>query len=196
MTRRLATGVARVAAAADVNSAIIDEARTAVRRGDALLLDDAFGGAAQRFGEALGLVSNSMRFDIDLFEQNVVEAVAPNVIGYAYTIGRDGVLYREGAGGLARTGADAPQTAQSPLKEHFLASVSKTVTGVALQRGLQNAGIPVTAQVAPADAAGLAARWTSGRPRGCWAASGPHLGHMQRRFSAPIRTDGLTPDYL
>jgi CubicO group peptidase (beta-lactamase class C family) len=61
-------------------------------------------------------------------------------------------------GGFARTSADSPETAQSPTKEMYIASISKTISAVAMLKVLQDAGIPVTADIAPY----LPSSWTQG----------------------------------
>lgn len=148
LARSLAADVVELATAAGVDPRTLRAARAAMSQGDARLAAGNFSGAAKAFGEGLGLASGGVHFDLDTFEEKIRE-IGPNVVGYAYTIGVGGQLARSGAEGQARTDADAPVTDQSPDKEQFLASVSKTVTGVAMLRALQDQGLSVESPVAP-----------------------------------------------
>lgn len=157
LARTLAADVVEVAAAAGVDLRTLQAARAAMEKGDARLAAGNVAGAAKSYGEGLKLSSGGLHFDLDTFEAKIRE-IGPEVGGYAYTIGVGGQLARSGAEGQARTDADSPATDQSPDKEQFLASVSKTITGVAMLRALQDRGISVESPIAPF----LPPSWTLG----------------------------------
>jgi CubicO group peptidase (beta-lactamase class C family) len=74
-------------------------------------------------------------FDIDLFEQNIIDAVSDKAPGYAYCINQDQLLYSKGAGGFADVGN------QIPFENDFrmqIASVSKPITAVAVLNLLED----------------------------------------------------------
>jgi CubicO group peptidase (beta-lactamase class C family) len=114
------------------------------------------------FGGAASFVSNEVvSFDIDLFEQNIRDVLDNQTVGYAYSIGLNGERYLNDTadhGGLARTAADSPETDQSATKEMYIASISKTISAVAMLKALAEAGISVDDYIA----AYLPADWTHG----------------------------------
>src|SRR5262249_30384879 len=63
--------------------------------------------------------------------------------GYAFSVARNGIVVAEGAGGSARTAADAPKTAWTVNTRMHLASVSKAVTAVATLAMLADKGVSV-----------------------------------------------------
>jgi Beta-lactamase len=97
-------------------------------------------------------------FDIDLFEQNIRDALDRKTVGYAYSIGKSGRLYSQAGVGSARVNPDAPVTAQSATKPMTVASISKTVTAVAVLRLFQDEGISVDDPIGP----WLPAAWDPG----------------------------------
>jgi len=81
----------------------------------------------------LGLQSNTKTFNIDLFEQNIVDYIHANnqtPVGWAYTISQNGLLEKSFADGQARTSADGAQSF-TENKEINVASVSKFYTAIA-----------------------------------------------------------------
>lgn len=91
-------------------------------------------------------------FDLDRFEQHLIDAFELQSVGYQYTIARDGVRVRTstcGETGLARTNADPPNTSQSGFKEVNLASVSKTITATVLVQLLEERHPSVDSPIAP-----------------------------------------------
>lgn len=103
--------------------------------------------------------STRARFDIDLFEQNIRDALAGRGnVGYTYAIGRNGQLYRQDAYGRARTSADAPVTAQSATKPMVVASISKPITAMVALRLFAQQGISVDDPIGP----WLPATWQRG----------------------------------
>lgn len=74
-------------------------------------------------------------FDIDLFEQNIIDAVSDKAPGYAYCINQNQLLYSKGTGGFADVGN------QIPFENDFrmqVASVSKPITAVAVLNLLED----------------------------------------------------------
>src|SRR5688572_23530837 len=72
-------------------------------------------------------------FDIGTFHLNLLQALDDGAtVGYAYAINVDGFLWAANGVGDARTGDDPPQTAQSATKRMNIASISKTITAVAV----------------------------------------------------------------
>jgi CubicO group peptidase (beta-lactamase class C family) len=96
-----------------------------------------------------GVKGPGLRFDIDLFEENIRETLDEKTVGYAYSIGKDGLLYSEDGVGSARVNPDAPVTAQSATKTMTVASISKTVTAVALLHLFQDYGLSVDDPIGP-----------------------------------------------
>lgn len=99
--------------------------------------------------EELGMANPGPAFDIDLFEQNIKDALTNHSVGFAYAINQNGLLQREGAVGKARTAADGnvDMTVNTPIN---IASVSKTITTVAALRVLQdNPNVDLDDEIAP-----------------------------------------------
>ena len=71
-------------------------------------------------------------FDMDQFEQNILNAFTPNAVGFSYSIARNGLHDRSDGVGQARTQNDSPFWQQSEFKEMNIASISKTMTAVAV----------------------------------------------------------------
>ncbi len=115
----------------------------AARRGD-------HGGAAAHHGASSKAAANTVVFDVELFRQTVLGTLEDETVGHALSIAYKGLLYDGGEGvGLARTSADEPETDQSPNKESHVASVSKTITAIALLRLLDDLGVSPYDPVAP-----------------------------------------------
>ena len=73
--------------------------------------------AVSHFGGAAKLAADTITFDVALFEQNITSALAGQTTGHAFSIAYGGQLYQGGeSSGVARTSADPPATAQSPVK--------------------------------------------------------------------------------
>jgi CubicO group peptidase (beta-lactamase class C family) len=112
-----------------------------------LATQDATTQSSAPFGPSNKLAADVITFDIDEFEQNLIDGLAGKTVGYAYSIGLNGQAHSAGEFGDARTAADG-QTAQSPNKEMFTASMSKTITAVAMQRVLKDKGISINTPIA------------------------------------------------
>lgn len=97
--------------------------------------------------DPLGFLNNDLVFDMDLYEQNIQDALDDQTMGYAYTINKDGQMDRHGAAGLARTASDPPLTLQAYDKPMHVASVSKTITTVAVMRLLEEKGLTINEKI-------------------------------------------------
>jgi D-alanyl-D-alanine carboxypeptidase len=106
-------------------------------------------GTRQGAAPALGAPApppTGARFNLDKFEQNIQKAfVGEKATGYAYAINVDGQLKRSGKGGVAQrardheneNGVNVP-VLQSPTKRMNIASVTKTITAVAVLKAIQD----------------------------------------------------------
>ncbi len=88
---------------------------------------------AEGLVDDLDLQSNGKTFNVDKFEQNIIDALDGNTTGYSYAINFKKRLHTKGAGGWAvkpldsRDGNGVPQ---SPDKRMTIASLSKPITAV------------------------------------------------------------------
>jgi CubicO group peptidase (beta-lactamase class C family) len=147
--RKMPRRLIDVALLAGVSAGRLAPAEEAIRSADALFAAGDYGGAGQQYAGAFGLASNTVVFSMDRFEQNLRSVFDGNSVGWAYAISQGGQLARSGAAGLARTGADLPQTAQSPTKKMHVASVSKTMTAIVTLRRLAELGLSVDTAIGP-----------------------------------------------
>lgn len=104
--------------------------------------------ALGHLNEGLNFVSGGPSFDIELFEQNIQDALNGQTVGHAFAIVRNGLLYHHGAEGDARTAEDPPQVDQSASKEMYIASMTKTISAVALLSALNESGLSVDESIA------------------------------------------------
>lgn len=104
--------------------------------------------------------TNSPVFDIDLFEQNLIdyiEAGGNTPIGWAYTISQNGNLAKSNAYGQARTTIDGALDF-TLHKEINVASVSKFYTAIAAMQLLEANNLTIESKIAP----WLPESWTLG----------------------------------
>jgi len=87
-------------------------------------------------------------FNVDQFEQNIRAALDGQTVGYAYAINQDGELVKSGASGYARTQIDG-QMDQSASKRMNIASISKTISAVAVLKLLEKRGLSINDLIAP-----------------------------------------------
>jgi CubicO group peptidase (beta-lactamase class C family) len=81
-------------------------------------------------------------FSMDLFEQNINDALGSETVGYSYALSQNGSVARADGFGFARVGgADDPLVIQSSDKEMNIASISKTLTATAVLRLMENRNI-------------------------------------------------------
>jgi CubicO group peptidase (beta-lactamase class C family) len=90
-------------------------------------------------------------FDLELFEQNIRNALDNKCLGYAYAINLNGQLKKSGANGYAVLKRDLPQNAQVPdpkgvpqsaSKRMNIASITKTITATTVLKVLQDKLVP------------------------------------------------------
>ncbi|MFY0644850.1 MAG: serine hydrolase [Bacteroidia bacterium] len=101
--------------------------------------------------DQLGKADNSPKFNLDLFEQNIIDYINWNndqPIAWAYTINMDGWLERSDAFGDARQVADG-QLDFTLNKEINIASVSKFYTAVAALKLLDANNLTIDSKIAP-----------------------------------------------
>ena len=150
ITQRAAKGILDTARRAGVSSDRLASAEVSFQRGQAALSALAYPVATAHFGDSLGFAANTITFDVGLFEQNIIDAVDDQTVGYAFSITFNGQTYNGGhAGGLARTAYDMPVTSQSPDKDMHVASVSKTLTTIVTLHLLDELGLTPDEKVAP-----------------------------------------------
>lgn len=94
------------------------------------------------------LSSGGKHFDINVFEQNIKDALGNQTVGYAYAITLDGQLKKSGDSGDARTPLDG-EIDQSADKRMNIASVTKTITAVAVLQLLEKRGLTIDSLIAP-----------------------------------------------
>jgi Beta-lactamase len=85
---------------------------------------------------------------------DICNVLANNVVGYVCIVGGLPPVY----GGQARTGSDAPSAAMSPDLPTNIASVSKTITAIAVLQLLATNGLTVDSPISP----NLYSDWTQG----------------------------------
>jgi CubicO group peptidase (beta-lactamase class C family) len=150
IAERIAADTLRSAERAGVPPRRLKSAKQRVELGLKAAARGDLGGAAGHMGGGAKLAANTMVFDVERFEQNILDALAGNTVGYAFSIAWQGALYDGGrSAGLARTAADAPLLAQSPAKEMHVASVSKTLTAIVVMRLLEENGLTPGDPIAP-----------------------------------------------
>ncbi len=89
-----------------------------------------------------GIVMEASTFDVDHFEQNIVDVIDGNVVGYGYAITQNGSIVRHDGDGDARTTVDGQKDYHSTTRQE-IASVSKTITAVAVLKILQDQNMSV-----------------------------------------------------
>lgn len=147
---RVAGDLLRTAEAAGVSPSRLSAARRQFELGIKAARGGDHGGASAHQAASSKIAANTIVFDVDLFRQLVLDALEDETVGHAFSIAYKGVSYGGGDGvGEARTSADEPETDQSPNKESHVASVSKTITAIALLRLLDDVGISPYTPVAP-----------------------------------------------
>ncbi|MEL7533002.1 MAG: serine hydrolase domain-containing protein [Bacteroidota bacterium] len=110
------------------------------------------------FGPGGKLAPATPIFSMDLFENNLKEALDGKAVGYAFTIGLNGQLERSAGYGFARTEADGlPQTMNIDQRT-YMASVSKTITAATAMSLIQELNLSIDDPVAPY----LPSHWSKG----------------------------------
>lgn len=134
-------------------AAVVRRAAVLVRRADEHVALGQFGSAVATFGEAATTFANPLSFDLEGFEQRIRDRLDGETVGYAYSIASNGVQVAADGEGVARAGADVPEgialPPQSPSKEMYTMSMSKTISAVALLQALDEEGISVDSPISP-----------------------------------------------
>jgi CubicO group peptidase (beta-lactamase class C family) len=147
---RIARDVVGVAERAGVSRLRLTIIRSLFDQADVNVLAGEYQAATAQFGQGFGFAANVITFDIGLFEQNIENTFDNQTVGYGYSITFQGQIYNGGgSGGLARTAADPPQTANSPNKEIMVASVSKPLTAILTMGLLEENGLTPDTSIAP-----------------------------------------------
>ena len=108
-----------------------------------------------RYSEGIGTLKDvfefvaHLQFDISLFQKNIRDAFDSRTVGYSFVVAKNGLLVASGQNGLARTASDPPGKIQLVSKEMNIASVSKTLTAVAVLRLLEQNGLTIDSPIAP-----------------------------------------------
>jgi len=113
------------------------------------------GGVGVGSGPVLGTGGPS--FDIDAFEANLVQRLEGQSAGYAYAISLNRHLARQGAGGKLRKAGEGDIDHAPDLRQN-VASISKTITAVAVLRLMEALNLDLDDPIAP----WLPERWTQG----------------------------------
>jgi CubicO group peptidase (beta-lactamase class C family) len=151
IVRRMARDLLDVARRAGVPSGTLAPADASFQRAQSALNQLNYALASDWFDDSLGFAADTITFDIELFESNVIAAMSGEAVGWALSITFNGHTYNGGhAEGEARTAAEiGPVVAQSPNKDMHVASVSKTLTTIVTLRVLQDLGLTPDEKVAP-----------------------------------------------
>ncbi|GEM_PF-1499090 len=86
-----------------------------------------------------GEILNPNGFDIDKFEQNIIDKYSPSTVGFSYAISAGNNIVRHGARGLASMGQDGIAGYTSETRQEIF-SVTKFMTAIAAFKLLQLKG--------------------------------------------------------
>jgi CubicO group peptidase (beta-lactamase class C family) len=92
--------------------------------------------------------SNEEEFKMDKFESNLRASFNGTTVGYVYAINFNQQLSRSGDSGFARTPVDG-NILQSASKRMNIASITKTITAVAVLQLLERRGLTIDSLIAP-----------------------------------------------
>jgi hypothetical protein len=154
LAARTAEGVLRVARRAGSPSQVLAVAEERYDMGLRAAGEGRYVVAAALLGGSLSLAGNTIQFDVELFEQNILNAMTGQAVGWAYSIAFGGQIESSGAFGSARTAADPPATAQSANKQMHVVSISKMLSTIVILRQLEELGLgpdETFAQYLPSD---------------------------------------------
>ena len=103
--------------------------------------------AALTIGLALNPATAGAK-DLNKIAANLKNTLNGNVVGYAYAITKHGKVRRTGSGGKARIAGDGNR-AYTPATRQNVASVSKTITAVAVMQLLERNKLSIEHKIAP-----------------------------------------------
>jgi D-alanyl-D-alanine carboxypeptidase len=106
------------------------------------------GQSAAPLQPSLGFQSAGPAFSIDEFEQNIRDAILTEAVGSVYALNLNGQFARGDGLGLARNDEDGLKN-QSVYKRMNIASISKTLTAVAVLQLLGENGLSIDSPVGP-----------------------------------------------
>jgi hypothetical protein len=94
----------------------------------------------------LNIKSNTPEFDIDLFEERILDALTFEAVGYCYVIAKDGTAVHAGSVGQRSDGLDADLASDfnAPM---YCASVSKVFTAVAALQLIEEKGLTINTKI-------------------------------------------------
>jgi CubicO group peptidase (beta-lactamase class C family) len=92
--------------------------------------------------------SNEEEFNMDKFEENFRASFNDTTVGYVYAINRNQQFSRSGDSGFARTPVDG-NILQSASKRMNIASITKTITAVAVLQLMERRGLTIDSLIAP-----------------------------------------------
>jgi hypothetical protein len=94
----------------------------------------------------LNIKSNTPEFDIDLFEERILDALTFEAVGFCYVISKDGTAVHAGAVGQRSDGLDADLASDlnAPM---YCASVSKVFTAVAALQLIEEKGLTINTKI-------------------------------------------------
>lgn len=101
--------------------------------------------------------SNDPVFNMDKFEENIRTMLRGQTTGYVYALNQNGQLKKSGDTGFARIQMDGG-VQQSPSRRMNIASLTKTITAVAVLQLLERRGLSIDSTITP----WLPADWTLG----------------------------------
>lgn len=156
--RRHTAQMADLALAGGASTARLAPAMAALREGDARHAAGDDGGAVGQYAMGFGLAANTVVFSMDRYEQNLRSVFDTQTVGWSYAITQAGQLVRHDGEGQARTGTDLPATAPASTRKMHMASVSKTITAILMQRLLTERGLSADSAIGPH----LPASWARG----------------------------------
>jgi D-alanyl-D-alanine carboxypeptidase len=87
-------------------------------------------------------------FSVDKFEQNIRQSLRGQTVGYVYAINQNKQLKKSGDSGDARISIDG-QMDQSPSKRMNIASITKTITAVAVLKLLEKKNLTIDSLIKP-----------------------------------------------
>ena len=159
LAARMATNSAEAVRWAGVGPNRLAVVKRQIDLGDLAIIKGNHVTAGVHFGKAILKANDTVIFDVALFKQNIIDALAGETTGHAFSIAYQGQLFEGGeSSGFARTEADEPETLQSPTKEMHVASVSKTLTSIIVLQLLDENGLTPDTPVLPC----LPSNWEPG----------------------------------
>ena len=112
---------------------------------NALLLPKGGGTSTSRAPVA---TPSALPIDLDMFKANLQAEFNGKFVGWAFAVARNGKVRRAGAGGFARLPDDGNKPMSSWTRQN-VASVTKTITAIAVLQLLEKNGLTLATHIAP-----------------------------------------------